>query len=158
MNHHFTVKKSHALLAIIVPTGVFAITSLYGLYGLLVLKDGSWYGALFVLGLVLFLDHGVALSHPTSVIINDTSLEFHAFNRHHTFNLEEITRINVRKVSRGRRLYLRLNDASLLKGRYWLHLDHMSDAQGCLEFFEKLMDVRHPKFRNMEAHSFKRVK
>jgi hypothetical protein len=158
MNHHFIVNKYHALLAIIVPTGVFAITSLYGLYGLLVLNDGSWYGALFVLGLVLFLDHGVALSHPTSVMINDSILEFHAFNRHHAFNLEEITRVNVRKVSRGRRLYVRLNDASLLRGRYWLHLDHMSDADECLEFFEKLMDERHPKFRNMEAHSFKRVK
>lgn len=158
MNHHFIVNKAHALLSIIVPTGVFAITSLYGLYGLLVNNDASWYGAVFVLGLVLFLDHGVALSHPTSVIIEETSVQFHAFKHHHTFNLEDITRINVRKVSRGRRLYVRLNDASLLKGRYWLHLDHMSDAQLCLDFFERLMNERHPKYKNMEAHSFKRVK
>lgn len=158
MERHFKLDRAHALLAVIVPTLVFAITSLYGFYGLIIRSDVAWFGALFGLGLLLFLDHFVALSHPTKVIIDENTIQFHAFMRHHTYTIENITRINVRPVSRGLRMYVRLNDAGIHKGRYWLHLDHMSDAQELRDFLENLMNDRHPKFKNMDRHSYKRVK
>ncbi|MCD8519614.1 MAG: hypothetical protein LRY24_01790 [Erysipelotrichaceae bacterium] len=63
MKHQFHVKKGHAYLAIIAPMGVYTITSLYGLFGLISGDQVSWYGSLFILGSVLLFDHGVALSH-----------------------------------------------------------------------------------------------
>lgn len=158
MKRHFTLDRPHALLAVILPTLVFAITSIYGIVGLITGTDVAWFGALFGLGLLLFLDHFVALSHPTNVIIDENTLQFRAFWWHHTYTIENITRINVRPVSRGLRMYVRLNDAGLLKGRYWLHLDHMSDAKELKDFLENLMNERHPKFKNMDRHSYKRVK
>lgn len=158
MKHQFHVKKGYAYLAIIAPMGVYTITSLYGLFGLISGDQVSWYGSLFILGSVLLFDHGVALSHPTSVTLTDTSIQFHAFKRTHEYQFKDITRINVRKLSRGRRLYVRINEASLLKGRYWCHLDHMNDATQLTTFLESLMEERHPKMKHMDRHSFKKVK
>ena len=107
---------------------------------------------------MVFLDHFIALSHPDKIVMGDSSIEFMGFNRSHRYSFEQITRINLRKTAFTKSAYLRINDAGLLNGRYWLQLDNLNDGDELLARLNALIEAKHPMMKNFDRRSFTRTK
>jgi hypothetical protein len=111
-----------------------------------------------LLALIIFLDHFVSLSHPEKVTLSDQDIVFSGFGRHHVYTFDKIKRINIRKTAFTKSIYVRINDASLFKGRYWLQIETLSEGKELQEFLTKLVEAKHPLFKNFDRRSFDRTK
>ncbi len=111
-----------------------------------------------VLALLIFLDHVLALSHPEVIRSGEGWIEFSGFGRTHHYRVEDIQRINIRKTAFSKSIYVRINNAGLLKGRYWLQIEQLSDGQDLQKVLEALVELKHPMMKNFQQRSFIKTK
>ena len=86
----------------------------------------------------------VSLSNPGHISVSDQELVFAAFGREHRYRLDELTFFNVRQVGGNNKMFLRVNRAGLLRGRYWVDVFYFSDAQALAQTLLELERKVHP--------------
>lgn len=143
---------------IYVPTVMAALVVLLMTYDLLVGQSTITTIPFAFLGTLIFLDHYLALSHPEKIVVDDQSIDFSCFGRHHSYSFSQIHRINIRKTAFSKSIYVRINNAGLLKGRYWLQPEQMSDGEELQKVLESLVELKHPMMKNFEQRSFTKTK
>jgi len=154
----FRYPYRRVLFSIIVPTVLSALVVLYVVVTVMTKESTDTSLSIGFLALLIFLDHFVALSHPEIVTMSENGLEFTGFNRSHRYPFDQIQRINLRKTSFTKSAYLRINEAGLLKGRYWIQFDNLSDGDELLARLNALIEVKHPMMKNFDRRSFTRTK
>lgn len=158
MTKTFQYPNQRRLFSIIVPTVLAAGVTGYLLMEFVLGSSTALTLPLMALSLLIFLDHFVSLSHPEKVTISDDSIEFSGFGRSHHYTFDQIKRINIRKMTFTKNIYVRINDAGLLKGRYWLHIETLNDGDELQAFIQKLIEMKHPMMKNFDRRSFVRTK
>ncbi len=158
MNKTFQYPSQRKLFSITIPTVLAACVTVYLLMEFVLGSSTALTLPLMALSLLIFLDHFVALSHPEQVTISDKSIEFACFGRNHHYTFDQIQRINIRKMTFTKNIYVRINNAGLLKGRYWLQIETLSDGQELEAFIQKLIEMKHPMMKNFDRRSFVRTK
>ncbi len=158
MSKTFQYPSQRRLFSIYVPTFLAACVTGYLFIEFVLGSSSSLTLPLMVLSLLIFLDHFVSLSHPEKVTISDQSIEFSCFGRSHHYTFDQIKRINIRKTAFSKNIYIRINEAGLLKGRYWLQIETLSDGQELQAFIQKLVELKHPMMKNFDRRSFVRTK
>ena len=158
MSKEFRYPYRRTLFNIVIPTVLAALVVLYVAVTVITKESSETSLSIGGLALLIFLDHFIALSHPDKVVMSDSSIEFIGFNRSHRYSFEQIRRINLRKTAFTKSAYLRINDAGLLKGRYWLQFDNLSDGDELLARLNALIEVKHPMMKNFDRRSFTRTK
>lgn len=146
------------MFGIYVPTILAAMITLIMTYELLLGSPTITTLPFALLAALVFLDHYLALSHPEKVITDNQSIEFSCFGRSHKYDFTQIQRINVRKTAFSKSIYVRINSAGLLKGRYWLQPEQFNDGEELQKFLETLVELKHPMMKNFEQRSFIKTK
>jgi len=154
--YQYTPQKS--MFGIYVPTILSALVFLIMIFELVTTKATSTNVPIAVLALIIFLDHYLALSHPVKVKTTDQSVEFSCFGRSHHYTFDDIQRINIRKTAFSKSIYVRINGAGLLKGRYWLQIEQLSQGTELQVFLESLVELKHPMMKNFQQRSFIKTK
>lgn len=91
----------------------------------------------------------VSLSQPSTVVDDGESLSFYAFGRKHKYTWDKIRYIRIKEFY-GRKIYLRIDNPSLTKGRYWVKTSMYNDGDELYEKLSSLEKELHPeqlKFR-----------
>jgi hypothetical protein len=90
----------------------------------------------------------IAISNPQVVTISDEMVSFSAYGRTDCFDLCELSSFMIREFPSAGKMYIRVNKAGLLKGRYWIGTKMFNDGQ---ELFRKLLEIE----RNIHPESLK---
>lgn len=86
----------------------------------------------------------ISLSYPRKVVFKDNKLIFSAFNREHIYNLDEIKKFKVKERHLAKKMYIRINNPSLLRGRYWIDLKEYSNYKELNDRFLAIEAKVHP--------------
>jgi len=154
----YRLERQKVLFGIWIPAILAAMITIWMLVDWLGGNVNAFTIPIAALSGLIFLDHVLSLSHPETVTIDDSSIELSGFGRHHRYALDEIRRINVRKNAYSKSLYVRINEAGLLKGRYWLQIDKISDGQELQKVLESLVEQKHPMMKHLNQRSFTKTK
>lgn len=158
MNKVYQYSHRRVLFGIYVPTSLSALTVIYLTFERLLGNATALTIPLALLAGIIFLDHFGALSHPERVETQEKSIEFICFGRRHRYTFDQIVRINIRKTAFSKNIYVRINDAGLIKGRYWLQIEQLNEGQELLKFLEGLVELKHPMMKNFVTRSFVKTK
>ncbi|RRF89238.1 MAG: hypothetical protein DUD33_08070 [Coriobacteriaceae bacterium] len=72
----------------------------------------------------------VAHAYPRKVTFDGSSVAFESFGHVDSYPAGSIERLRVQRYPDCMRLYLRVNNASPLRGRYFLHCEDLYDPEG----------------------------
>lgn len=129
--------------------GVFCVLiCLYSLY-----KIATGTGAFaFILLVALYQVHNtfVSISNPREVTLSKDELSFSAYGVTHTYPLKDIYELRIKELDYHKKMYVRVNDANLFKGRYWINCFYFSDGEelwDALAYLEYKISPDHIKFR-----------
>jgi hypothetical protein len=154
--YQYTSRKT--VFGIMVPTVLAALVFIVMMSDLLTGQQSVITMPLAVLAAIIFLDHYLALSHPEKVTTGEGWIEFSCFGRTHHYDVSDIQRINIRKTAFSKSIYVRINDAGLIKGRYWLQIEQVPQGEQLLAFLETLVEQKHPMMKNFKQRSFIKTK
>jgi len=158
LNKVYQYSRQRAIFGIYVPTVLAGLITLMMTYELIFGSPTLTTLPLAILAAIIFMDHYIALSHPLRVVTDTNSIEFSCFGRKHTYDFTQIQRINIRKTAFSKSIYVRINSASLLKGRYWLQIEQLNEGQDLQTMLEKLVELKHPMMKNFDHRSFVKTK
>lgn len=79
----------------------------------------------------------ISLSNPGQVRMDEKGIVFRAYGREHRYSWDEITRFRVKEFTGARKLFIRINQAGFLRGRYWLHCYYFNDTD---ELYNGMVD------------------
>lgn len=146
------------MFGITLPATLAALVFLIMSYDLIVGQQNVTTVPFAVLALLIFLDHVLALSHPEIIRTGEGWIEFSGFKRTHHYEVKDIQRINIRKTAFSKSIYVRINDAGLLKGRYWLQIEQLHDGAELQKFLDALVELKHPMMKHFQQRSFVKTK
>jgi len=154
--YQYTPRKT--LFGITIPTILAALVFMIMMSDLITGQQTVVTIPLAVLAGIIFLDHFLALSHPEKISCGEGWIEFSSFGRTHHYDVSDIQRINIRKTAFSKSIYVRINDAGLIKGRYWLQIEQLPQGEQLLAFLETLVEQKHPMMKNFKQRSFVKTK
>jgi len=112
----------------------------------------GFYAQLLAIVLVVtgytFWNTFISISNPQKVFISDDLINFSAYGRTDSYDLCEINRFVIREFPSAGKMYIRVNRAGPLTGRYWLHTMMFNDGK---ELFHRLLEIE----RNIHPDSLK---
>lgn len=131
--------------------GFCALIFLYSIYSLLTDPNKLiWVAAAIVSGYTVW-ETFISCSNPNKVIIDADGITFCAYGREHRYLWSEITRFKVKEFSGARKLFVRINDAGIFRGRYWLHCYYFNDTDILYKFIVDREILIHPDSLKAQA-------
>ena len=85
-----------------------------------------------------------ARCYPSQIILEDDGISFVSYGRTIKYRFDEIKRFMVKDWRGSGRMYIRINDSTLLRGRYWLYLRRCNDGEELFIYLLKLEYKTHP--------------
>jgi len=92
----------------------------------------------------------IALSHPKTIVIDKEGIEFHSFGRVHSYSWARLDYFMVKEFS-ARKLYLRIENPKLFKGRYWIKTNMYNDSDELYLKINKEEKRIHPNLLKFKA-------
>lgn len=86
----------------------------------------------------------VSAAYPHHVIIDDESISFCWRNRQDRYVLDEITEFRARANVRNGRIFLRINNPTIFRGRYWMGTQDFTDGHELFKYIDELECNVHP--------------
>jgi len=80
----------------------------------------------------------VSAAHPHHVIVDDESISFCLYNRCDRYVIDEVKDLTVRGNARNGRLFIRIDNPTIFRGRYWVNTQDFTDGR---ELFDYVMDL-----------------
>jgi len=86
----------------------------------------------------------VVRTYPSQIILEEDGISFHAYGRTTKYRFDEINSFLVKDWRGSGRMYIRINDSNMLRGRYWLYLRRCNDGDELFLYLLKLEYKTHP--------------
>ncbi|MGL4606763.1 MAG: hypothetical protein ACRCU3_04795 [Eubacteriaceae bacterium] len=141
----YVYEKKRYLIGIILPNvclmGGLVLFALYDNF--FVYRGINLISLVLLIALYTLFNTLVALAYPREIIETKDTLEIHAFGRKHVFPLKEIKKLRIRDLANSR-MYVRINDSSFLKGRYWIKSKMYSEGETLNEHLHQIEKSLHP--------------
>ena len=80
----------------------------------------------------------VSAAYPKHVVVDDESISFVSMTRTDRYVLSEIKNLYLRANARNGRLFIRIDDPTIFRGRYWVNTQDFTDGR---ELFEFVVDL-----------------
>lgn len=84
----------------------------------------------------------ISNSTPEKVIIDEDSLTFSSFQKENRYVISEMKQLRIREFPSSGKLYIRIDNAGALHGRYWVQTRQFNDGK---ELFRTLLDIEYKK-------------
>ena len=138
-------------------TGVFCVLiALYSIWQVITGGEAIWAIVLIIAGYTVW-NSFVTISNPSKVTLSDEEIVFSAYGREDHFPMTEITSFRVKDFPNVRKLFIRINNASWLHGRYWVPAAFFNDTD---ELYKAILDIEeriHPNtLKAMARNSHRR--
>ncbi len=107
------------LFAVTIPTIFMFIILVYSL--MLNIKDPqiNIYTLYIIVCIYGISNNLISVSNPKMIIDDGKQIKFYSFGRTHEYEWEQIKRIRIKEFY-NKKIYLRIDNPGLLKGRYWI--------------------------------------
>lgn len=84
----------------------------------------------------------VSHSNPEQVILDDDTITFASFQKEDRYVVSEMKQLRIREFPSSGKMYIRIDDANLFHGRYWIQSSQFNDGK---ELFKALLDIEYKK-------------
>ncbi len=119
-------------------TGVFCVLiALYGACQWIMTQD-TLMAIIFIVAFYTVWNSFITISNPSKVTLSDEEIVFSAYGREDRFPMTEITSFRVKDFPNVRKLFIRINNASWFKGRYWVPALFFNDTD---ELYKAILDI-----------------
>ena len=109
----------------------------YSVWQLILTKETFW-AIVFLIAAYTVWNSFVTISNPSKVTLSDEEIVFSAYGREDHFPMTEITSFRVKDFPNVRKLFIRINNASWLHGRYWIPAAFFNDTD---ELYRAILDI-----------------
>lgn len=82
----------------------------------------------------------ISKSTSEEVIIDDEYISFSAYNHCDKYLFSDIKKLRIREFPSSGKMYIRVNESSVLKGRYWIQTKQFENGK---ELFRALLDLEY---------------
>lgn len=76
----------------------------------------------------------VSAAYPKHVIVDDESISFVSMTRTDRYVLDEVKNLYLRANARNGRLFIRIDDPTIFRGRYWVNTQDFNDGRELFNF------------------------
>jgi hypothetical protein len=145
MRREYVFDRKTFLVRVIYAGILAAIALLFGIYKLSV---GSTMNYLWVfvcfLCMYTIITNFIAVAYPEKIVIDNNQITFSAFNKSCAYLKSDIKSFKIKEQKLAGKMYIRVNNPSLFKGRYWIELKAYNDYKELEETLLKVEAVIHP--------------
>lgn len=89
-------------------------------------------------------------SNPEIITISEDTITLSSFNRKDVYRFDEIHSFKVREIG-GNKFYVRINNTSMTKGRYWIQAQRMNDKEELKQWIYDFEAKIHPESLRVQA-------
>lgn len=145
MNKEYLFDKKMFSIRVIYSGILAAIAFVFGVYSV---SRGSsmkylWMFICF-LSVYTMITNFIAIGYPEKIIINNNEISFSAFNKSHFYSRKELKGFKIKEQQLAKKMYIRVNKPSLLKGRYWIDLNAYNDYKDLEKNLLEIEEIIHP--------------
>lgn len=145
MSKEYLFNKKSFSVRVIYAGILAAIVLLFGLYRIF---SGSsmkylWMLICFLCVYTIITDF-ISISCPQKIVIDDDKIIFSAFNKSHVYLRNELKCFKIKEEQLAGKMYIRVNEPSLLKGRYWIDLKSYNDYKDLSKSLLEIEEIVHP--------------
>ncbi len=83
-------------------------------------------------------------SNPSKVILEEDGISFLSYGRVDRYDFDKITSFRAKDFRGSGKIFLRVNNSGMLKGRYWIHTAQFNDGEELFLYLLKLEYKTHP--------------
>lgn len=80
----------------------------------------------------------VSKVHPEKIVIKENEIVFESFNSKDRYYIDGTDRFQLREFPSSGKLYLRIGNAQLQKGRYWINTKNYNNGKELFQLFRDL--------------------
>ena len=80
----------------------------------------------------------VSKVHPEKIVIKENEIVFESFNSKDRYYIDGTDRFQLREFPRSGKLYLRIGNEQLQKGRYWINTKNYNNGKELFQLFRDL--------------------
>lgn len=122
-------------------TGVFALLILLMcIYSMITKPYAGLFAVIGVVAAYTVWNTFVSISNPEKIIIGEDYISFKAYGREDKYNFCDVTQFRIREFPSAGKMFIRVNQSNLLKGRYWVHTRQIEEGK---ELFRRLLDMEY---------------
>ncbi len=146
------------LLSVTIPGFFMILILIYALFNNYINFSVNIYSLLIIVCTYSIFNTFISSSTPKEIIIDSKCIHFISFMTTHKYEIKDIEKIRIREFY-NKKIYLKINDGSLFKGRYWIRTNMFNNSIELYDYFVELEEYLYPeslKFRN-KALKNKRV-
>lgn len=130
-----------AFLMQITITGIFTfVIFLLCIYGIFASSYASLCALIALIAGYTTWNNFVSVSNPQKIEITNDFICFSAYRKEHKYLYEDIKNFKIREFPSAGKIYLRINECNILKGRYWIHTAQFENGK---ELFKTLLDMEY---------------
>lgn len=138
------------LISVIMPGFFMILMLIYALFNNYVNFSVNIYSLLIIICIYGIFNTFVSSSNPKEIIIDNKCIRFISFIAKHNYEIKDIEKLRIREFY-NKNLYLKINDGSLLRGRYWIRTNMFNNDVELYNYLVELEEFLYPdslKFRN----------
>lgn len=122
-------------------TGIFSILIAIGcLIGIILGQPPALLTLAIIAAVYTAWNDFISNSNPEKVIIADDYISFSSFGREDKYMFDQLESFKLREFPSAGKIFIRVNNAGIFKGRYWVHTRNFSDGK---ELFMRLIDMEY---------------
>lgn len=100
-----------------------------------------WIGALVVSGYFVW-ETFISIANPSKVEVDEKGITFSAYSKAHHYEWSEIRKFRCKPLASGTKMFVRINEAGIFRGRYWVNCYYYSEGEKLFKFlFDKEIEV-----------------
>ncbi len=126
-------------------TGAYAgVLGLIALFYFLFIKVNFLLIPVMIVCLYTYWETYVSLGNPQEIIVDDRAITFKGCGKTHTYLWKDIYAFRVKEFVTARKIFLRINKADMMKGRYWINCMYFNDTDELYMFLRDKEYELHP--------------
>ena len=127
---------------ITVTAGFCAFIFLYSIFQFVTGENPLlWVGAAVVSGYFVW-ETFVSIANPSKVEVDEKGITFSAYKKSHHYDWTEIRKFRCKPLASGTKMFVRVNEAGIFRGRYWVNCYYYSEGDKLFKFlYEKEIEV-----------------
>lgn len=141
----YTYNPQRYFLAVIAPIILMSVIIIWAINGLLSEQSNSLHMISVIVVPIILLSSVFGANKPKDIVISNKGLEFKGFGRVHIYDYEDIYSVKIKEYMFIDKVYIRINNGKLLRGRYWVDLFQFNDYEELREKFRELEIEYHPE-------------
>ncbi|MPW26992.1 hypothetical protein GC105_14500 [Alkalibaculum sp. M08DMB] len=148
--------KKRYVVSIILPNIiVMGLIFIYSLYNNFKFIGVNIFTLLLFVSIYTLFNTLISLSYPSKIVDTGSEYQFHAFGRKHVFKKKDIENIKIRELA-ATRMYIRINNGSILRGRFWIKYSFYSNGEEFNDNIHALEKELNPKSLKYKNHNTKK--